>query len=98
MEEINNLVKRDVISKNKSKNINPNQVFIVKSDNKTTKKRLIFGMSELNKSIHLRKFTMTKLSDIIPHIFENKFAASLDISKAYFHVPINPKYKKVFFL
>ena len=61
-------------------------------------KRLIFDMSELNQSINLRKFTMTKLSDIIPHIFENKFAASLDISKAYFHVPINPKYKKVFFL
>ena len=53
-------------------------------------------MSKLNKSINLKKFTMTKLSDIIPHIFENNFAASFDISKAYFHVPVNPKYKKFF--
>ena len=68
----------------------------MKSDNKTTKKRLIFDMSELNKSINLRKFTITKLSDIMPHIFENKIAVSFNISKAYFHVPINPKYKKYF--
>ena len=53
-------------------------------------------MSKLNKAINLKKFTMTKLTDIIPHIFENNFAASFDISKAYFHVPINPKYKKFF--
>ena len=39
---------------------------------------------------------MTKLSDIISRIFENKFAASFDISKAYFHVPISQKYIKYF--
>ena len=69
-EEINNLVKLDVLSINKLKNIYPNQVFIVKSEERTTKKRLIFDMSKLNKSINLKKFTMTKLSDIIPHIFK----------------------------
>ena len=95
-EEINKLVKLNIVSKNKYKRIYPNQVFIVKSEDRTTKNRLIFDMSELNKSINLRKFTMTKLSDIIPHIFENNYAATFDLSKAYYHVPINPKYKKFF--
>ena len=36
------------------------------------------------------------MNEIIPHNYENQFACSFDLKKAYYHVPINPKYHKYF--
>lgn len=94
--EINNLVELGIISKSKSLKIYPNNIFIISSNHRSTKDRLIFDMAKLNKSINRKKFTMTKISEIIPHLYENNFACSFDIKKAYFHIPINDKYKKYF--
>ena len=94
--EIKSLLKLGVLSINNTDKIFPNHVFIITSDHRTTKDRLIFDMSSLNKSISRKKFTLTKMNEIIPHIYENKFACSFDLKKAYYHVPINPKYQKFF--
>ena len=94
--EIKLLLELNILSINNSDKIYPNQVFMLSSDHRSTKDRLIFDMSCLNKSIHNKKFTLTKMSEIIPHIFENQYACTFDIKKAYYHVPINPKYKKFF--
>ena len=94
--EINKLLELKILEINKTQKIFPNHVFILSSEHRSTKDRLIFDMSVLNKSINKKKFSMTGMSEIIPHIFENEFACSFDISKAYYHVPINPKYSKYF--
>ena len=39
---------------------------------------------------------MTKMSEIIPHIYENEFACTFDISKVFFHIPIQPNNSKYF--
>lgn len=94
--EINKLLESNIISKSKNSKIYPNHVFIISSEHRTTKNRLIFDMSQLNKSIYTKKFSMIKTSEIIPHLFENNFACTFDIKSAYFHIPINNKYKKYF--
>ena len=93
---INKLIELDILERNKTQKIYPNYVFILSSEHRSTKDRLIFDMSVLNRSVNKKKLSMTGMSEIIPHIFENDFACSFDISKAYYHVPINPKYSKYF--
>ena len=94
--EIKSLIKLGILSINDKDKIFPNHIFIITSDHRTTKDRLIFDMSSLNKSINRKKFTLTKMNEIIPHIYENQYACSFDLKKAYYHVPINPKYHKYF--
>ena len=49
------------------------------SEFRKAKNRLVFNMSELNKSKN-----QIKTSEILPNILDNNYATSLDISKAYF--------------
>ena len=37
-----------------------------------------------------------KIEDLYPHIIQNRYACSIDLSKAYFHMPIHQKYQKFF--
>ena len=95
-QELSKLLKLGIISIKEKGFIYPNHIFILTSEHRSTKDRLIFDMSKLNKSINSRKFSMTKISEILPQLYENEFACSFDIKKAYYHVPINNKYKKYF--
>ena len=53
-------------------------------------------MKELNKELKFRTFKNLKVEDLYPHILSNDFACSIDLSKAYFHLPIHSKYQKFF--
>ena len=66
-----------------------NHVFVVSSDVRTTKYRLILDMKVLNKEIVSEKFSMWNVEKLLPYISTASFAGVIDISKAYCHVPLH---------
>ena len=94
---INETIELGVLSSipNKSE-IFPNNIFIVHQEHRTTKNRLIFDMSFLNQFIVSPKFSLLKIPSILHILQKAKFAAKIDLSKAYYHIPIHNSFKKFF--
>ena len=74
----------------------PNNIFVVIQEHRTTKNRLIFDMSFLNQFIKFPKFSLLKIPTILHILHRSNFAAKIDLSKAYYHIPIHENYKKFF--
>ena len=51
---------------------------------------MILNLKKLNRFIPNRKFKMETLSKILPLINHNEWAATIDLSDAYLHVPVAP--------
>ena len=60
----------------------------------TDKRRVILDLSTLNKSIACPTFKMTTVDDVRQVLPLNAFTTSIDLKDAYWHVPINPYYRK----
>ena len=71
-------------------------VFVVHTEERSTKDRMIFNMKPLNKFLEVETFTMISIHDIIPYLSNYSWATAIDISKAYLHLPIDPEYEKYF--
>ena len=52
--------------------------------------RMILNMKRINRHIAKSPFRMDHLASILPALGQDDFAVSLDLSDAYFHVPIDP--------
>ena len=79
-----------------TRNIFPNNIFVVIQEHRTTKNRLIFDMSFLNQFIKFPKFSLLKIPTILHILHRSVFAAKIDLSKAYYHITIHENYKKFF--
>ena len=55
--------------------------------------RLILDVSELNKFIVAKKFTMETVQKIRQTIMPGLFATSIDLTDAYHHIPIHPNFQ-----
>ena len=53
-------------------------------------------MKDLNKHISLKSCSYTKFRDILPELTRATWAAKVDLSSAYHHIPIHDKYKRFF--
>ena len=71
-------------------------VFVVHTEERSTKDRMIFNMKPLNKFLRVESFTMVSIHDIVPYLTSYKWATTIDISKAYLHLPIDPDFEKYF--
>ena len=67
----------------------PNYVFVVSSDTRTTKHRLILDMKVLNNYVQSEKFTMWNIEKLLPFISLASYTGVIDISKAYCHIPMH---------
>ena len=91
------LIQKDVLAvANSSEILYQSSVFFVFSEHRTTKTRLIFNMKKLNKSIVKEKFSMVKISNILHFLEKDYCACSLDISSAFYHLPIHKDFQKYF--
>ena len=73
-----------------------NHIFIVHQEHRTTKNRLIFDMSYLNQFISFPKFSLLKIPSILHILNNSQFAAKIDLSKAFYRIPIHKSFKKFF--
>ena len=71
-------------------------VFVVHTEERSTKDRMIFNMKPLNKFLEVESFTMISIHDIVPYLSNYNWATTIDISKAYLHLPIDPRFEKYF--
>ena len=92
-EEISKHLLTGAITKTSS---NPNQilsrVFIVKKSN--GKNRMILDLSKINEQIIKVSFRMETIEDIMSILEYNDYMASIDLSDAFFSVPIHESFKK----
>ena len=56
--------------------------------------RLIIDLSEVNKYLKLKTFTMDTPAEMRKHIEQDLWGTSLDLSDAYHHIPIRPDFHK----
>ena len=68
----------------------PNHVFVVSSETRTTKHRLILDMKSLNPLVLSEKISMWSIEKLLPFISLASYAGVIDISKAYCHIPMHP--------
>ena len=68
-----------------------NRIFSVPKKG-TSKRRVILDMSILNKRIPCPSFRMTTSSQVRDNIYHNAFMTTLDLSEAYWHIPIARSY------
>jgi len=92
-EEINRLLDKGVIKKIvKGEERFLSNVFI--RQKKNGKYRLILNLKELNEEIEYKKFKMETLETIVKLVRPNCFMASLDLSDAYYTVPVAREHQK----
>ena len=96
-DQISELLTKNIVSiADHSQVLFQSSIFFVLSETRTTKIRLIFNMKKLNKCLKWESFTMTTVPKILHFIEKDSYVCSLDISQAYYHVPIHEDYKKYF--
>ena len=59
----------------------------------SSERRIILDLSALNKSIPCPKFKMTTIAQIRSSLPKGGVTCSLDLRDAYWHVPINPRFR-----
>ena len=72
-----------------------NRVFLVPKKDKA-KFRVILDLKALNYYIEYQKFKMETAESIRMEIQKGEWATSLDLSDAYYHVPIHPQHRRYF--
>ena len=70
-----------------------NRIFSVPKKG-TSKRRVILDMSILNRQIPCPSFRMTTTPQVRQNIFPNAFMTTLDLSEAYWHIPIAKSHQK----
>ena len=92
-EEVKELILKGAVEK-----INPedpgfySQIFLVPKKN--GKLRLIIDLSKLNSFLNIQSFNMETANKVRQSILPNDWAFSLDLTDAYFHVPIHWRSRK----
>ena len=85
--EINRLMSRGVIKPiSDSENGFVSSIFL--REKKENKHRLILNLKEFNKNVVYRHFKMDNLKTALNMVRQNCFMASIDLSDAYYRVPV----------
>ena len=94
--EINRLMSRGVI-KPISDSENGFVCSIFLREEKENKHHLILNLKEFNKNVVYRQFKMDNLKTAVNMMMQNCFLASLDLSEAYYSVPVTLTDQKYLF-
>ncbi len=78
--------------KNKSSRGLYSHLFLVPKKN--GKLRPVINLKKLNKSLVIPRFTMETTSTLATSMLPDEWATSIDLTDAYFHVPILPAFRK----
>ena len=71
-------------------------IFLVFRDSSTSPTRPIINLKKFNKNVVKEKFKMIGWKDVVSMLSPSSFVTSIDISKAFFHIPININDQKYF--
>ena len=66
-------------------------------DKKENKHHLILNLKEFNKNVVYRRFKMDNLKTAVNMMMQNCFLASIDLSEAYYSVPVTLTDQKYLF-
>jgi hypothetical protein len=69
-------------------------LFVVHQPGRSTEDRLIFNLKPLNRFLNVRPFHMDSIASVFAIIRPADYAITIDLSKAYLHVPIHPDDQK----
>ena len=91
--ELEKLIQKGVITRvREEREVYLSNIFLRPKKNGTF--RLILNLKGLNEEIEYQKFKMETLESIVKLVRPNCFMASLDLSDAYYTVPVAPEHQK----
>lgn len=90
--QISNLIKLGVITPNKYEYGFLSPIFL--RDKPDGSHRLIFNLKNLNEFVYPQKFRLISLKKVAQIMSEREFMVKIDISNAYYHVPVRESHKR----